>query len=547
MKTCRVSGWRWAVTCAAVLSVSGLAACGDRPESYDAPVGTVRAFGLEDQVAVVDDGAHRVVSLVPHADQELARTSFAVGKGVVRAEASPDGKRLFVLSTGDLTRKKGSDEKPSLTVIEGASSRRYPLESPHSGFAIDPLGRWVAVFAAPVSAGGIAQATFVENPNEIVLVDLTAPVEAAITPRTLRSFGGFPQRVSFTSPITLPGGLRRLMVVETDQDVALLDLDNVRATPQRPEVTVRLTSGTTNVQSRPGGVVVDDGDPARSDDARIGIRLENGTSVVTLTLVPNAPDAKTEDPLQVPNDFRTVVNLTDVGGIPGDIVFVRTEVGLRLAAIVPTTRSAVLVDPETSILTKVDLPDAYSRISLITNVVGGAAGTDTALLYGTGGSRGIAFWSLGRATGQPYRSVEVVPLATSIGTVLDVPPPRPELKVLQGNGGNAFYVLNLATRTASPLTTLGAAQLLISRDGRRLWAFERGRSSLAQVSLADLHPVPLPLDRPLEAVFDVARPEGGRSLVALDLRGAGGATVLDALVPDTAASRSYYGLLLEGL
>ena len=240
------------------------------------------------------------------------------------------------------------------------------------------------------------------------------------------------------------------------------------------------------------------------------------------------------------------MNLADVGGVPGDIVFVRSEVGLRLAAIVPATKTAVLVDLDTSITTKVDLPEPYSRISLITNAVGGTGG-DTVLLYGTGGSRGVAFWSLGRATGRPYRSVEVVSLATSIASVLDVPPPRPELKVLQGSGTNAFYVLNLATRTASPLTTLGTAALVISRDGRRMWAYERGRSSLAQVSLADLHPLPLPLDRPIDALFDVARADGGRSLVTLDGRGAGGATVLDALAPDTAASRSYYGLLLEDL
>jgi hypothetical protein len=526
---------------------SALVACGDRPAAYDARITSIRPFGLESSVALIDDSAHRAIVLTPHVDQDLERTSIGLGKGVIRADTSPDGKRLFVLSTGDLTRKKGTDEKPSLTVVEGTSSRRYPLESPHSGLAIDPLGRWVAVFAAPPSAGGLPQATFVENPNEIVLVDLTAPLETAVTPRTLRSFGGLPQRVSFTAPITLPAGPRRLMIVETDQDVALLDLDNVRATPQRPEVTVRLTSGATAVVNRPGGVVVDDGDPKRNDDARIGIRLENDSNVVTLTLIPNLPDAKTDDPMQVPNDFRTVVNLTDVGGIPGDIVFVHTDVGLRLAAIVPSTRTAVLVDPETSITTNVDLPEPYARISLITNVVGGAAGSDTAILYGTSGSHGVAFWSLGRATGQPYRSVEVVGLASAIGIVLDVPPPRPELKVLQGTGANAFYVLNLATRTASPLTTLGAASLVVSRDGARLWAFQRGTSSLAQVSLADLHPTPLPLDRPIDSVFDVARPEGGRSLITIDVRGAGGATVLDALAPDTAASRSFYGFLFEDL
>lgn len=518
-------------------------ACGERPDVYDAPSSITHTFGLESQVALVDDGAHRVVLLTPHAGQELDRKSVPVGKSVIGAAPSTDGKRLFVLSLGDITRKKGSDERPSLTMVENGAAKRFPLESPHSGLAIDPRGRWVALYAAPNSG----QRTFVENPNEIILVDLEAPLESAVTPRTLRSFGGRPQRVSFTQQLGLPSGPRRLLVVETDQDVALLDLDNVRSTPQRPEITVRLTNGATAEQARPGGIAIDDGDPTNSGDARVGIRLSNGSSVVTLTLVPAPPGTKTEDPAQVPNDFATEVNLTDVGGVPGDITFVRTDVGLRLAAIIPSTKSAVLVDPQTSVVTKVDLPEPYAKISLITNVVGGAGGADTALLYGAGGARGVAFWSLGRATGKPYRSVEVVSLQAGISSVLDVPPPRPELKVLEGAGTNAFYVLNLASRTASPLTTLGSAALHVSRDGQRLWAFERGRPSLAQVALGDLHPIPLPLDRPIDSVYETATAEGGRSLIALDARGASGATVLDALVPDTATARSYYGLLLEDL
>jgi hypothetical protein len=534
----------------AVASLGALAAgCGDRPDVYDAPVANVQSFGLESQVALVDDGAHRVVLLTPHDGQDLARDALAVGKGVVRAEASADGKRLFVLSTGDVVRKKDKDEKPSLTVIEGGAARRYPLESPHSGFAIDPLGRWVALFAAPSGAGGAsgapAQASFVENPNEIVLVDLTAPIDQAVTARTIRSFGARPQRVSFTPPLGLPAGQRRLLVVETDQDLALLDLDELRATPQRPEITVRLTSGATAAINRPAGVVFDDGEPDKNDDARIGVRLEGSPNVVTLTLAPQTPGAKTDDPTMVPNDFRTVVNLTDVGGPPGDIVFVHTDVGIRLAALVPSSERAVLVDPATSITTNVDLPEPYAKISLITNVVAGDAGTDTALLYGSGGN-GVAFWSLGRATGQPYRSVEVVALPTGVASVSDVPPPKPELKVLSAST-NAFYVLDLLTRTAAPLTTLAAPTLHISRDGQRVWAFQRGQSNLSVVSLTDLHPIAVPLDRPIDAVYDVARPDGGRALVALDPRGGFGATVLDAIAPDTAQSKSFYGLLLEGL
>jgi hypothetical protein len=522
----------------------GLAAtaCGDRPDVYNAPIDQqVQAYGLTGGVVVLDANANRAALLTPHADQTLDRTFLPLGKGTIRAEASPDRERLFVLSAGDVPRRKDKNEQPSLSIIEGQGVRRFDLQAPHSTFAIDPLGRYVALFAAPG-----AQTAFVENPNEIVIVDLKGGGDqgVTITPRTLRSFGGRPQRVTFTEPLGLPGGQRRLLIVETDQDVHLLDLDNVHATPQRPEITVRLTSGDNATALSPAAVVVDDGDPKKSDDARIGIRVTNSSSVFTLTLVAST-NTTSDEPGTVPNDFRPEVNLTDVGGPPGDIVFVRTDVGLRLAAIVPNTRKAVLFDPTTSITSEVDLPEQYGRISLITNVVGGASGTDTALLYGTSGSQGVAFLSLGKAVGQSYRTVEVVSLASAIGDVKDIPPPRPELKVLEG--GATFFVLNLATRTASPLTAIGTPSIVVAPDGQRLWAFQANSPSLALITLGDLHPVPLALDRPITTVFDVARPEGGRSLVAIDNGFGVGATVLDALSPDTTTSRSYYSLLLEGL
>lgn len=522
-----------------------LAACGDRPDVYDEAVtANAESFALTNRVAVLDKSANRVALLVPTADAKLERSFAGIGKNEVRAEVSPDGKHLFVLSAGDVPRRKEKNEKASLTVLDDAGgARRYALESPHSGFAIDPEGRYVALFAAPGGSG--QQTAFVENPNEIVIIDLAEPdLAAAVTPRTLRSFGGTPQRVSFTSPLALPGGSRRLLIVETDQDVHLLDLDNIRATPRRPEITVRLTSGASAEALRPAAVVVDDGEAEKNDDARIGIRVANAPSVFTLTLVAATPGQTSEEPDTVPNDFRPEVNLTDVGGVPGDIVFVRTDLGLRLAAVVPTTQKVVLFDPTTSITNEVDVNGAFSRISLITNVVSSPSGTDTALLFGA--SRGVAFLSLGKAVGQSYRTVELVSLTSAISEVHDVPPPRPELKVLEG-GASGFFVLNLASRTAAPLVTLQQPTIHVARDGQRLWAFRQNSSELAEVTLDNLHPVPLSLDRPISAVYDVARADGGRSLIALDLRGSVGATVLDAIAPDTTASHSYYGLMLEGL
>lgn len=517
-----------------VLACLAAAACGERPEAWDAPVTSVTAVGLEGSLALVDDGAHRVVMARPTADLELLRTSVTVGKGVVNVKASADQKRLFVLSTGDVPKKKQDDQGPSLTVVDdgGQVSRRIELPTPLSGLALDPAGRWAVIFP-----GGDGRA-FVENPNQLVFVDLTAAPEKAVTFRTLRSFGGRPQRLTFTPELTLPGGKRHLLVVETDQDVSILDLEHVQDTPERPEITVRLSNGLSTRSLKPAGVVADDGEVSKSDDARIAVRIADDSNVFMLTLAPN-PAGST-----APNDFTPLVNLADVGGIASDITFLRTDGGLRLAALVPQTKQAVLVEPGTSVTTAVDLPAAYQRVSLVTDQVAPGGTGDVALLYGS--TTSVAFWALGRTSGQPYRSVEVVNIAGGAAQVSSLPAPNQDLKVLSSSG-TGFYVLNLKSRTASPLTTLQTARVVPSADGLRLWAFGPGTTNLAQIPVSNLAPLPLPLERPIRDVFDLKRTDGGRALLALDTRGTTGVTVLDAEAPDLRTARSFFGLLQEGL
>lgn len=508
-------------------------ACGGRPDVWEsAPTPSkTKVLGLAGSVALIDDDAHRSIMLVPKADQELERINIPIGKNVIRAET--DRRRLFVLSTGVMPRRSERDEKPSLTVVDGDTfaAKRFDLAAPRSGLAIDPAGKWAAVFASSDVA-----TTFVENPNELVLVDLEAgPSATNPVTTTLRSFGGKPQRVTFAPTLDLPEGPRRLLVVETDQDVSIVDLDHVRDPIPRPEITVRLTSGSDARTLRPAGVTFHSGAPSR-----IGIRLANDHNVITLDLTPAAKGTTV-------HDFAPKINLTDVGGVASDIAFVQTDGGLRLAALVPSLSSAILVDTETSITTPVKLPAPYQRLSLITDVVGSDTATDTALLWNASTSTsGVAFWALGKTSGQPYRSVEVINLGSSVAAVRDVPKPRIELKVLE-TGGRGLFVLDLASRTAAPLTTLGTATVTIAPDAERMWAFQAGESRLSSIDLKKLHPVPLVIDRAIHSVHDVARPDGGRSLIAIHALGSYGATVFDARNPDTAFSRLHAGLLLEGL
>ena len=523
------------VLCAAI-------ACGGHASNWSAsPPSPPPTFGLASSVAIVDDPTHRVVTLSARADQVLQVSALPVGHHVLSSVASPDLARLLVLSAGDAPRRSDADQFPSLTVLDtsGASpvASSYRMSEPLGSLAVDPLGRYAAAFAS-----GANSTSFVENPNEIVLFDLSAPPGPNNpTARTIRSFGGRPQRLTFTQELQLPAGPRRLLVIETDQDVTILDLDHAMDDPPRTEITVRLTSGGDSRQLVPAGIAVDDGDPKRTDDARIAVRTTDDTNVITLQLAPSAMGAA--------NDFTPQINLTDVGGIPSDVAFVHTDGGLRVTALVPSSSSAVLVDPDTSVTSSIVLPSPYAHLSLVTSLVqqNGGTNADVAMLWDAQGSTGVALWTLGETAGAPYRSVEVLGLADSVTDVVEVPQPNAHLKLLETASQSGFYVLDLHSRTAAPLSTSGTSILAVSPDGARLWAFERGTSNLSELDFSSLRPVPLYSDRPIDAVYDIARDDGGRALVAIHAQGAIGATVFDALSPDTATARLYSGLLLEGV
>ncbi len=267
-------------------------------------------------MAVVDAPANRVVLLTPGDGQTLSRTSVPVGHNVVASIVSPDLGKLLVLSAGHRA-TIGDDqpnEVPSLTVIEPAaspSSRRYDLavlSSPLAGIAVDPVeNRWVVLYAA---TGGGTSGAFVQNPNEIVLIDLTQPAATA-TPvdYTLHSVGGSPVRFDFTPALNISGfsSPQRLLIVESSQDLAILRLDD----PANSETSVPLTSSTDTRRLAPAAVVVDSGDPTVKH-ARIGVRVQNDSTVLTFDLAANSPRS----------GLALTPNLADVGGIPSDIAFV---------------------------------------------------------------------------------------------------------------------------------------------------------------------------------------------------------------------------------
>ena len=523
------------LTAVALLAVAS-AGCDERDPALDANIPTtITGHGLERAVAVMDPPADRLLMLGVDEQLAFAPKSFPIGEGYATSGVTSDRARLLVLSRGAVPRRSPDEPRPQLSVFTSvpdmAQTAVYTLSDPLSGLALDPESKWAVVFA------GESDTSFVQNPNELVLVDLErGPEQDNPFPKTLRSFGGRPEALTFTPELDVPGGPRRFLVVQTDRDLSLVGLDDL----ERPEITIQPTGGSEILQ--PGGVAVNNGDPGRDDDSRVAIRFQGHSNVIIVDLLPlSASDQGTS-----PQTFRAVPNVVYVGGPPSDVEFVNTDGGLRLAALVPNDNSLVLVDPNTGIASQVEVGGYFQSMSLITSIVGETdEGSDVALLW-SGSSAEIAFVALGTTVGKPYKAVERLKMPEPVGEVLDAPPPYEHLKILRSTSGRNLVVLDLLKRTASPISASTNAFVTVAPEGTgRVWI--SGGNNVAQLNLESLHPQNLLLSEYVHSVYDIGRSDGGRALVALHQVGALGATVLDADNPKLEQSRQYVGLLLGEL
>ncbi|MGH7437336.1 MAG: hypothetical protein ACRENE_16790 [Polyangiaceae bacterium] len=577
---------RSALPLAAAASLGLVAACGSRSSYWDHGVDTsVTPYGLQKGVAIVDDVNHQVVALTSTADHSLRSQRLPIGHNFASATPLPDLSSLLLLSAGDPPGAGSGGDPPSLTRLSIAadhiaSATRLPMTQPLPNLAVDPLGQYAVAYQ-----GDTASHSFASNPNEIVIFDLLHKPAARSIARSLQSFGSSPQRLTFTPSLNLPAGgpsatARRLLVVETKFDVTIVDLDHAFDPPaqKRPDITVRLSTGTSTATLTPAGVAID----PNPDDGWIAVRTLEDHNVYTMQLIAAAPSAGAPGDGGAatagdggvpgggtPNDFTASPTLTDVGGTPSDIAFVNTSSGVRVAALVPSASQGVLLRPDGNDLTSVVLPSAYSNMSVVTSQVGnaatspGSAPPDVALLWQKsasnfgGSSAGVALWTLDFAAGQSYRSVEVLTVTDPISSVVDVPP-KGALKLLTTPPGSthSLYVLDLARRTPSPIDTMSTPSVSVSPDGGRFWVF--GGTNLASIDLGMLNPTPLKTSNDISSVFDVSASTDPtcdlstatnaacpRTLVALHATGTFGATLFDALAPTASSPHEEVGLLLE--
>lgn len=548
------SAWALGGLSSLLLSVN----CGGRPAAWDAEfdpgtrkpsnpsasTGALQARGLQGSVAVLDSSLNRVLMLTSPRALQLSTTALPVGHDVVRFESSIDRRRLFVLSRGVTPRYTDADEEPQLRVFDGGmiprELQRYALKDPYDDLDIDPEGEWLILRG---SAG------VVSNPNELLLVPLlpsgkrAAGALAEPIPKTLDGTGGKPVRVTFTGQLSIPGAeARRLLIVEREHDLAILDLSNLDA----PEIIVGLPTAVSG-DSAPLEVVAHDGVSGEVNSV-LAVQLKNDSNVYLLTLNASTSAA---------HAFSISGNVVEVGGIPSKLDFVQTRKngGLRLAALVPDKKLAKLVDPSSGAVQEVALPAGFSKIRRVTSELSENSGQDVALLYGATNS--VAFWRLGNTVGTPYASIDAYDLGIHVNQVLDIPGDKfADRKILSGSRAGAtqqFYVLDLAERKSFPLDVLDDLTLNISPNGEQLWAFGRD-NRFAQLTFDPLQPASLYTQRAIVFVHDLPleSDEQQRTALALHLLESRGrhslsATVFDGLKPNTARTKFYSNLELEGI
>ena len=210
---------------AAASSLTVAAGCKFRDDKWNANTGSAEPVGLSGSVAIYDAAFDRILFVTSEEPNSLSTVSLGVGLNVTNVQRSVDSSQLYVLSQGVQPRVEADDERPRLVVFNGGTSpseyKTFELDNPMRELAIDPQGHWLIAYAGD----GV-----VSNDNELVFFDLDEAAEEVPVSKTIRSFGGSPQEILFTEELTVPGGVaRRFVVVRTDRDITLIDLNDLYA------------------------------------------------------------------------------------------------------------------------------------------------------------------------------------------------------------------------------------------------------------------------------------------------------------------------------
>jgi hypothetical protein len=388
-------------------------------------------------------------------------------------------------------------------------------------------------FAYFVSSADLGRLLF--NPNAIAVVDLTQAPESmgSVVSRTVRSFGGVPNGVLFSPPLTIQGEMRTLAVVLSDAYVTLVDLAHL----DRSEITVRLTLPEDLRAVRPSQIVWD------TDDPTAYVRADASDDIYVLHLVGQSPAGANQ------NDFVPSINQLAVGHQPADMALFGTGTSRRLLVAAPGSSEADVIDAPSNRVTPIPLAAAADRILLFN----GTSPHDPmpaqrALLYTPDLPWAvISFLDLTDVEARTTRNLE--PLTLPANAVAALPIPGQPVVLFQHIGAAAgLSLVDLQQRTASPIfaaVSLAQAQFGV---GQRLWVAPADSNRVGFIDLTTFIPGEVLLDAPVTTLLPLASdPTPHHRMIAVHNAAGGYITVLDGDDPQRATAVSYRGFLYTDL
>lgn len=461
---------------------------------------------LDDHAVWIDQQNDQALYLdVTATRPEPVLEAVAIEPGPISLTRRNEHDELLLLSLG-ASRGSGS----VLTLLnESGVARRVELGTRFDTLIQSDDGRFV--FARV--RGGTDDVLF--NPNEVAIVDLDQTGSDAVTQRTLRSTGAGAQQVIFSPIMRIAGEDRRLAVVLSSSQAALLDLNY----PERPEFTVELTQnadvGLNQVRFS-------------ADEQKIYLLGSNSNDIYVITLLP--ADANRE------NDFEPSLNTLGIGARPTDMTLYGAGSASRLLAV--GGADALVIEAGSNRITRIPLGISAQRLHLFSSTAPfDSAVEERALIYGVG-DQVVAFLDLEQVEERTTRNVETLNLGAPIASLRVLG----ETLVLVLHQNRGLSLLDLEERTVSPITaTVDTSSTLPSLDLNRLWVGASGSQVLAYLDLEDFHPSQVELGAPIEQVLLFTRGKSKRVLV-VHPSSLGRVTILDAERPE----RVEDAVMLEG-
>ena len=260
--------------------------CDDsNPKFWQKPSDLLPLVALDDRVAYVERNSQMAFLLNP-ADPSLKPAMVGVGTAPVLAVKRNGANKMIVLSRGDSGSSTARAISPQLQVIDGATaaSTTYPLVGRYDGLTQSSDGRFAVLYHASsksTSDSGLF------NPNEMTIVDFNTPsptADATLTPKSIRSLGGSPQRIEFSTLSTFPSGKQR-HTFRCDDKRRKLDL----AHPTEDEISVPLCAQSTNCTFDTQQILFEDTQDAQSKKINVYVRASNASDIFQVA-VAESPD-----------------------------------------------------------------------------------------------------------------------------------------------------------------------------------------------------------------------------------------------------------------